>query len=43
MPLERRAKGLNDGDHAGPGVGFVDGGDHHLADGVIGESNELSQ
>ena len=43
IPLERRGKGLYDGNHTGPGIGLVDGSGHHLAHGFVGESCELSQ
>ena len=42
VPVQRRPEDLDDGDHAGPSVRLVDG-DHHLADGFVGESRELSQ
>jgi hypothetical protein len=35
--------GLYDGNHTGPGIGLVDGSGHHLADGFVGESCELSK
>ena len=37
VPLERRAECLDDCDHSRSGVGLVDGGGHHLADGFVGE------
>src|SRR3990172_3385063 len=42
---KRRAKCLDDRDHARPGVVHVDvdGGGHHLVNGFVGESCELSQ
>lgn len=43
IPLQRRPEGLDDGDHAGASVGLIDGSGHHLADGFVGESCELSQ
>jgi hypothetical protein len=43
IPFERRGKGLYDGNHTGPGIGLVDGSGHHLADGFVGESCELSK
>ena len=43
LPLERRREGLDDGEHAVPGVGLVDGGRHHLAVGVVGESCHLTE
>jgi len=43
VPSKRRPEGLNDGHHAGARVGLVDGGRHHLVDGFVGESCQLSQ
>ena len=43
VPSKRRTKGLDDGNHTGASVGLVDGGGHHLADGLVGESGQLSQ
>ena len=43
VPLQRRAEGLDDGDHAGSRIGLLDRRGHHLADGFVGESCELSQ
>jgi hypothetical protein len=34
IPLQGRAKGLDDGDHTRPGIGFVDGRGHHLSGGL---------
>lgn len=43
IELERTSEGLDDSDHAGASVGLIDGGGHHLADGLVGESGELSE
>ena len=43
IPIERRSKGLDDSHHAWTSVGLLDDGGHHLADGFVGESCELSQ
>ncbi len=43
IPLEGGTEGLNDGHHAGASRGLVRGGDHHLANGFVGEPGELSQ
>ena len=43
IPSKRGSKGLYHGDHSGLRVGLVDGGGHHLPDGSVGESGELSQ
>ena len=43
VPVQRRPEGLDDDDHAGPSVRLVDGGNHHLTDGFVGESRKLSQ
>ena len=43
IPLQGRAEGLDDGDHAGSGMRFVDCRGHHLADGFVGELRELTQ
>ena len=41
VPLQRGSEALDDSDHAGPSVGLLDGGGHHLPDGFVGESSEL--
>ena len=43
VPLQRRAEGLDDRHHAWKSVGLLEGGDHHLADGFVGEWCELSR
>ena len=43
VPLEGGTEGLNSRHHAGASDGLVDGGDHHLANGFVGEPCELSQ
>jgi len=40
---ERSSERLDDGDHAGPSPGLIDGSSRHLADGLKGESCELPQ
>jgi hypothetical protein len=42
IPFQRRSKRLNDGDHSWPGVGLIRSCRHHLADGLVGESCEIS-
>ena len=43
IPFQRRSKRLNDGDHSWPGVGLIRSGGHHLTDGFVGESCEITQ
>jgi hypothetical protein len=43
IPLQRGPKGLNDGDHARPGIRLFDRLCHHHPDGFVGEPRELSQ
>ena len=43
IPCERGAEGLDDGDHAGACVGLIRSGGHHLTDGFVGESCEITQ
>ena len=43
VPLQRRAESLDDGNHAWASQRLVDVGDHHLANGFVGESRELSE
>ena len=43
VPLQRRGESLDDGDHPRPGVGLVEGGRHHLADGLVGDARERSE
>ncbi len=38
VPLQRGSEALDDSHHAGPSVGLLDDGGHHLADGFVGES-----
>ena len=42
IPFQRRSKRLNDGDHSWPRVGLIRSCRHHLADGLVGESREIS-
>ncbi len=42
IPFQRRSKRLNDGDHSWPRVGLIRSWRHHLADGLVGESREIS-
>jgi hypothetical protein len=41
IPLQRGPKGLEDGDHSGPGLGLFDRCDHHLVNGFESEPGEL--
>jgi hypothetical protein len=43
IPLLRGPKGLDDGDHSGPGLGLFDRCDHHLVNGFVSEPCELAQ
>jgi hypothetical protein len=43
IPHQRGPKGLDDGDHSGPGIGLFDGCDHQLANGFVREPGELAQ
>src|SRR3990172_12333474 len=42
VPLQRRAESLDDGNHAWACLGLLHGASHHLANGFVGESSELS-
>jgi hypothetical protein len=40
VPLEGGTEGLDDGDHARPGIGWFDRHGHHHPDDVVGEPGE---
>ena len=42
IPFQRRSKRPDDGDHSWPRVGLIRSCRHHLADGLVGESREIS-